>query len=63
MRSDKRLTIGLVVVATTIGVAQGPGSPVAISGELRQWHKITLTLDGPEATETAQDRIRFATIG
>jgi hypothetical protein len=55
MRSHKRLTIGLVVVTTTIGVAQGPGSPVAISGELRQWHKITLTLDGPDATETAQD--------
>jgi Domain of unknown function (DUF5060)/Putative collagen-binding domain of a collagenase len=58
MRSHKRLAIGAAVAAATIGMAQGPGSrlaPVAISGELRQWHKVTLTLDGPEATETAQD--------
>ena len=26
---------------------------IATSGELRQWHKVTLTLDGPEASETA----------
>ncbi len=28
----------------------GDGS-VAISGELKQWHKVTLTLDGPFAHE------------
>ena len=40
--------------------ASGPVSPkplaeahVAISGELRQWHKVTLTLDGPQADETS----------
>lgn len=27
----------------------GPG--VEISGELKQWHKVTLTIDGPEASE------------
>ena len=25
---------------------------VSVSGELRQWHKVTLTLDGPQAAET-----------
>ena len=28
---------------------------LALSGELRQWHKVTLTLDGPQADETAAD--------
>jgi hypothetical protein len=32
----------------------GPGA-AAISGELRQWHKVTLTLDGPQADESATD--------
>jgi hypothetical protein len=27
----------------------------AITGELKQWHKVTLTLDGPQATETDTD--------
>jgi hypothetical protein len=28
-------------------------SAAAVSGELRQWHKVTLTLDGPKADESA----------
>ena len=28
---------------------------VSVSGDLRQWHKVTLTLDGPQADETAND--------
>ena len=28
---------------------------VVITGELKQWHKVTLTLDGPQATETDTD--------
>jgi hypothetical protein len=31
------------------------GSPVTFSGEWRQWHKVTLTLDGPQADEAATD--------
>jgi hypothetical protein len=32
---------------------QGGGSGAAVvSGELRQWHKVTLTFDGPQASET-----------
>lgn len=34
------------------GAAQGDGSgEIAISGELKQWHQVTLTLDGPLASE------------
>src|SRR5688572_3987544 len=34
--------------------AQGGGPPdVMISGELRQWHKVTLTLAGPHADESS----------
>ena len=29
----------------------GPAPEVSISGELRQWHKVTLTLSGPQADE------------
>ena len=29
----------------------GPPADVSISGELRQWHKVTLTLTGPQADE------------
>ncbi|HUG93587.1 MAG TPA: DUF5060 domain-containing protein [Planctomycetaceae bacterium] len=40
--------------------AQPPGrasgrEPAVISGELRQWHKVTLTLDGPRASERDDD--------
>jgi hypothetical protein len=50
------LIICLTVLAS--GVSAQPPSwegTVAISGELRQWHKITLTFDGPAAEETAND--------
>ena len=35
--------------------AASSSAGVAVSGELRQWHKVTLTLDGPDASETAVD--------
>jgi len=36
--------------------AEGDGDgSVAITGELKQWHKVTLTIDGPYASETAGD--------
>ena len=38
-------------LAPAAEAADGDGS-VDISGELRQWHKVTLTLDGPSAKET-----------
>ena len=33
----------------------GQSDDVAISGELRQWHKVTLTLEGPEADESSDN--------
>jgi len=42
--------------ARPAGAAPGDGSgEVAVSGELKQWHKVTLTLDGPLARESDQD--------
>ncbi len=47
------LVAGTVLVAGPGAAAQGDGSgEIAISGELKQWHKVTLTLDGPPARET-----------
>jgi hypothetical protein len=40
----------------------GDGS-VAISGELKRWHKVTLTLDGPFARENDADPNPFTDIG
>jgi hypothetical protein len=50
------LTAGLVVLLVSTALAQQSASrlaAVSTSGELRQWHKITLTLDGPDISETA----------
>ena len=45
------LTCGAGVLAT-----QAPVAPeVVFTGELRQWHKVTLTLTGPHADEAARD--------
>src|SRR5262245_7823119 len=46
------VTLGGVVViaAQRQGAA---GSDVAIGGELKQWHKVTLTLSGPQADEAS----------
>src|SRR5215207_7277697 len=43
-----------VLCGMTLARAQRPAAPapvVSIAGELRQWHKVTLTLNGPEASE------------
>ena len=41
----------LVLLSDPLAANDGDGS-VRISGELRTWHKVTLTLDGPLASET-----------
>jgi hypothetical protein len=45
------------VDASNLGRARQPDGKagVAITGELKQWHTVTLTLDGPQATETDTD--------
>lgn len=52
-----RHVIAIVLLAGAAATAvRGQGSPssdVAISGELRQWHKVTLTLTGPQADESS----------
>lgn len=54
------MTARLVCVLLAAAAAAAPqarqqsaADGVAISGELRQWHKVTLTADGPSASETA----------
>ena len=43
----------VVAGASTGGARQAGGSAAAVaSGELRQWHKVTLTFNGPQASET-----------
>jgi hypothetical protein len=44
---------GLFIIAgiSAGGARQGGGSAAAVSGELRQWHKVTLTFNGPQASE------------
>jgi hypothetical protein len=57
MRAHVRVAVLVLLLSgfspTTITAANkdGDGS-VAIDGELKTWHKVTLTLDGPYATET-----------
>lgn len=43
--------LALLVVSATAGSAQVPN--VAVSGELKRWHKVTLTLDGPATSAAA----------
>lgn len=58
----------VATLSTAIAIAQDSGKPdlinprspdgdgsVQIGGELKQWHKVTLTLDGPFAHEMDQD--------
>lgn len=44
--------VGIVAVITGGCVAEAAGS-VEVSGELRAWHKVTLTFEGPESNENA----------
>jgi hypothetical protein len=49
-----RLTLLLLLFANVFiaeGFAQN-GSKAELSGELKKWHKITITFDGPETSET-----------
>ncbi len=43
----------LLVACLTRSV--GATEAAALSGELRVWHKITLTFDGPDASEANKD--------
>lgn len=48
----------LIVSTAGVAASQRPSETqggVRIDGELRQWHKVTLTLDGPQADEAGTD--------
>ncbi|WP_435893680.1 DUF5060 domain-containing protein [Oceaniferula spumae] len=47
----KRVSVFGLLLLGNIALAAGK---VEVSGELKQWHKVTLTVDGPEAKETDQ---------
>lgn len=59
MKSRVLLALSLLAGAgvSLAGLERQAAAPagMAVSGELRQWHKVTLTLDGPQADETATD--------
>src|SRR5688572_11189730 len=46
-----RYALMVALAGTVLTAAQRPTSDVSIGGELRQWHKVTLTLSGPQADE------------
>jgi hypothetical protein len=50
------VTVAMLLAGAASGTVRAQGSApseVVISGELRQWHKVTLTLTGPEADESS----------
>ena len=51
MKKHTNYSGGMVVVLCCLFIASNSKAAVNISGELKQWHKVTLTLDGPKASE------------
>ena len=62
LRGWTTLVVATVAIAWPLArpAAQSTGG-VDISGERRQWHKVTLTLDGPQADEREAIPIPSAT--
>src|SRR5262249_17479621 len=50
-RAAWMLTLALAVLRPAVGEAQRPTATVG--GELKRWHKVTVTLAGPSASATA----------
>ena len=58
MTQRGRTVAFLITAGISSCFAQAQTSPsggVSISGELRQWHKVTLTLEGPQADESSNN--------
>jgi hypothetical protein len=53
------LTLNEMLVCALCTAAFQANAAPAVSGELKQWHKVTLTLDGPQAQETDNDTNPF----
>ena len=45
------IALSMVLCHETVVAAQGG---VTVTGEIKQWHKVTLTIDGPEASEEGE---------
>lgn len=45
----------LLLILLTISCQAPTDPPLQIEGELQQWHKVTLVMDGPETSENALD--------
>jgi hypothetical protein len=52
VKPSKRM-MSCIVLALSVGVFSQAVSADHINGELKKWHKVTLTFDGPETSETA----------
>ncbi len=52
--SAKALKSSIYLAAACLLLSACAGPTAEVSGELKQWHKVTLTLDGPEASETGE---------
>ena len=56
MKTIKTELLQSILLAVTICAAASHLNAIgAVSGEAKQWHKVTLTLDGPQAKETDTD--------
>src|SRR5262245_45386402 len=54
MKTNLVLIAAIGIALSTVMAGQRGSAPAAaVSGELRQWHKVTLTIDGPQTSETA----------
>lgn len=46
-------SVVLVACLALLALGASASGPVVVSGELKQWHDVVLTFDGPETSETA----------
>jgi len=46
-------SLALLTVSAAL-IAASPGKSGVVSGELKQWHRVTVTFAGPESSETAE---------
>ena len=42
-----------LLISILVCVMAGSAGSASMTGELKQWHKVTLTFDGPQTSETA----------
>jgi hypothetical protein len=53
MRNHQHPGVQVITLAGILLAHQVSGAAAAVTGELQKWHKITITFDGPETSETA----------